>query len=127
MSSQAGVQARSGSCTVGCGACCRFLTVNVNPDYFTSADAKAWVELHAVNGRHIRVRMAEGGICWMDIPIPCSALTPDGMCGLMGKPERPKSCDDFPTSQVDIDLVDEITGEKVCTYEFKGGGEKRWH
>lgn len=114
---------RTGECTIGCGACCVLLTINVNPDYYKSADAKAWVELHAVNGRHIRVRMKDG-ICWMDIPIQCSALTDDGMCSLMGKPERPKSCDDFPTSQADINLVDEFAGEKVCTYSFLKGGDE---
>ena len=109
---------REGDCTVGCGACCKFLTINVNPDYYTSEDAKAWVELHG-----IRVRMS-GGVCWMDIPTPCSALTDDGRCGIYGKPERPKGCDTFPQSQAEINLVDDFTGEKVCTYSFKRGGEK---
>ncbi len=104
-----GVAKREGTCTEGCAACCLFLTVNVNPDYFTGK-AKAWVELHG-----IQVRM-EGGICWMDIPSPCSALR-GGRCGAYD--ERPKACRVFPSSQAEIDLVNDFTGKKVCTYKFR--------
>ena len=105
---------REGTCRAGCAACCRFLTVNVNPDYFTG-QAKAWIELHGIQVRK------EGGICWMDIPSPCSALV-DGRCSVYNK--RPKACRVFPSSQAEIDLVDSFTGEKVCTYRFTKGGDK---
>ncbi len=110
---QGGVQ-RQGFCTEGCGACCRFLILQVNPQYNEVAEVKKWIELHG-----IKLRVDEQGACWASIPLQCTELTAEGMCGLFGKAERPKTCDVWPTSQATIDELDEYVGEKVCTYEFR--------
>ena len=106
---------RTGECQVGCGACCRFLVLQVNPQYIEVDDVRRWIELHG-----IKLRMRDGG-CWATIPLPCSALE-EGRCSLYGSEERPKTCDVFPSSQADIDLVHEFTGEEVCTYRFPQEG-----
>lgn len=105
--------ARSGECLAGCGKCCEWLTVNVNPQYYTNPDAKYWAET-----RGIRVRMTKEGFCFMDIPLPCPAL--DGTrCSLHGTPAFPKECAVWPASQADINLIHDLAGEEVCGYSFK--------
>jgi len=104
---------RTGECTSGCGACCRFLRLQVNPQYLEVADARHWIELHG-----IRLDRGEEGATWAHIPLACSALTEEGLCGLYGTPERPLTCETFPTSQADIDRVNAAAGEAVCSYAF---------
>ena len=101
---------RQGECNL-CSACCRFLILQVNPQYM-EADRRKWIELHG-----IRLYERDGGV-WAQISLPCEHLTEEGKCGIFGSPERPKTCDDFPFVQHDIDLVDEWSGQKVCSYSF---------
>ena len=105
--------ARIGECTVGCGACCQFLVLQVNPHYMEVEHVKKWIELHGIS-----LSRRSGGV-WAQIPLHCSALTEEGKCSLYGMPERPLSCDTFPQSQADIDLVDAWIGEKTCSYNFE--------
>ena len=100
---------REGECTPGCGACCRFIRLQVNPQYMQS-DVRHWIELHG-----IRLREHGGGV-WAYVPLPCSALTPEGMCGLQGKPERPELCGVFPSGQWQLDELKFMGAD--CTYSF---------
>ena len=77
------------------------------------ADRRHFVELHG-----IRLFEQNGG-AWAMINASCRHLTEEGRCGVFGSPERPKTCEDFPFVQTDIDLVDEWAGSKVCSYSFE--------
>jgi len=102
---------RLGECTVGCGACCKFVELAVHHAYL-EPDKRYWLELHGI-------QLAErDGLVWARIDTACGALTLEGVCGLFGKSERPQMCAEFPFSQHDIDLVDEWVGEKTCSYSF---------
>jgi len=99
---------RQGECTVGCGACCRLLRLQVPAEYKTNPDIRKWVELHGV-----RLVNLDGGTFAM-LASPCSALTEDGLCGLYGTPERPDLCSHYPASPAAL-----LGVEEVCTYSFK--------
>lgn len=101
---------RIGECN-GCAACCKFLILQVNPAYL-EADRRRFVELHGV-----RLFEQDGGV-WARIDVACQHLTAEGKCGVYGTAERPQTCADFPFVQSDIELVDNWTGEKVCSYSF---------
>ena len=102
---------REGFCKEGCGACCTFVLLNVNPAYLEK-DVRHWLNLHGIT------LSERGGQVWAKISVPCSALTEDRRCGLFGTPERPKLCNDWPFNQVEIDQLDAQMGEKTCTYSF---------
>ena len=102
---------RTGVCN-GCGACCRFLMLQVHPMYM-EADKKRWVELHGIRLQ----RNPDGGV-YAVIDAVCQHLTQENQCGIFGSDERPKVCDDWPFVQHDIDLLDAWAGEKVCSYTF---------
>lgn len=104
---------RSGACTEGCGACCEFVTLAVHPQYLEK-DNQDWLSLHG-----IRLVERSGGV-WAYLPIPCRELQPDKSCGLFGKPERPKLCDDWPFNQQEIITLAEVSG-KECGYSFTEG------
>ena len=99
-------------CTPGCGACCRWIVLQVNPQY-DNPDIARWIGLHG-----IRLQRRDGGI-FAYIPTPCSALGGDGMCTIYE--ERPEVCRIFPTSEAEVAMVDEYVGEKVCTVKFEEG------
>ena len=102
---------RQGYCAPACGACCKSVQINVNPAYLEK-DVRHWLELHGI-------RLSErGGGVWAHLPIPCRELQPDMSCGLFGKPERPKLCEEWPFSQKEIDDLDAFVGEKTCTFYF---------
>lgn len=88
-------------------ACCRFLTLEVNPIYRTDPDITAWVELHG-----IRLHEVDGRVV-ARIPLECSALMPNGQCFLYGKPERPELCEAFPMTPLAL-----LGVEDVCTFAF---------
>jgi len=102
---------RVGSCKEGCGACCKGIALNANPAYFEQKEVKRWLELHG-----IRV-WQNGGQTWCWVPVPCSELQPDMKCGLYGKPERPKLCEDWPFNQQEIITLREVTGAER-SYSF---------
>ncbi len=102
---------RTGECTVGCGACCKFLILQVNPQYL-DADRRRWIEMHDIR------LLEQGDGVWARIKATCQYLTIAGSCKVFGMPERPQTCAMFPVVQTDIDLVDEWAGEKVCSYAF---------
>ena len=108
---------REGSCQSGCGACCKLVEVNVNPAYLEK-DVRHWLDLHG-----IKLRERGGGV-WAILPIPCRELQPDMRCGLFGKPERPKLCEDWPFDQQEILTVNAETGVE-CGYSFKGPTRKK--
>ena len=101
---------REGECTVGCGVCCNFLTLQVPPEYNSNPDVKKWVELHGV-----RLTERDGGV-FAVLNVPCHALTEDGKCGVYGTDERPELCEHWPNSPALISQIPEI--EEVCTYSF---------
>ena len=107
---------RTGFCSENCAACCRFLVLQVNPQYAELEDVKRWVELHGIK---LAIR---NGACWAYIPTPCSALA-GTQCSLYGTAARPKVCDDWPTSQADIDELHRFTEREICTYSFVAEGE----
>jgi len=84
--------------------------LQVNPQY-TAPDVRQWIELHG-----IRLREQDGAV-WAYIPTPCSALQPDGMCGLQGQPERPRLCGVFPAEAWQLDEL-KFMGVDNCTYSF---------
>jgi Fe-S-cluster containining protein len=97
-------------CTPGCGACCRFLVLQVNPQYLENADVARWVELHS-----IKLRRRGLGV-FATIPLACDALTDEGMCSI--HPDRPDVCRSFPQSEAAIDIIHEEVGQEVCTVKF---------
>jgi Fe-S-cluster containining protein len=101
------VNRREGSCTAGCGACCKSIRLQVPPEYSQNEDIRRWVELHGI-------KLAEvGGGTFAFLSIPCSALTEEGMCSLMGTADRPELCSHWPATP------EAMTGlEEVCTYTF---------
>ena len=107
--SQQGVQ-RQGFCQENCAACCQYIVLQVNPQYAEQKDVKHWIELHGIN------LVKRDGALWAYIPTPCSALE-GTRCGLYGTEERPKVCDVWPTSQAEIDDLQDHTGQE-CTYSF---------
>ncbi len=66
-----------------------------------------WMELHGVK------LFKMGGSLQVSIPIPCTKLTDDGMCGVFGTDERPEMCATYPQSGLEIGGL-----EDVCTYKF---------
>lgn len=104
---------RVGTCTEACGACCKGVTLNVNPDYLQK-EVRHWLELHG-----LRLWEADGGV-WAFIPTPCRELKPDMSCGLYGKAERPQLCADWPFNQQEIITLREVTGAE-CGFSFTEG------
>jgi hypothetical protein len=104
---------RNGSCTPGCGACCKGVSLNINPAYLEK-EVRHWLELHGI-------KLSErGGGVWAWVPLPCRELQPDMKCGLYGKPERPSLCDKWPFNDEEVIVLEEVTGEK-CTFYFTEG------
>lgn len=101
---------RVGECTVGCGACCRSIRLQVPPSYSQDADIRKWIELHG-----IRLSERDGGT-FAQIDIACSALTSEGMCSLIDSPERPELCSHWPATPAALEGL-----EEVCTFSFVGG------
>lgn len=101
-----------GYCKEGCGACCEFVVLNINPSYLEK-DVRHWLELHGITLRE------SAGQVWANIPLPCSALKSDKGCGLFGTPERPLLCSAWPFNQQEIEEVNK-TGAS-CTFYFTEG------
>ena len=102
---------RTGECN-GCAACCRFVILQVNPQYM-EADKRSWIEMHG-----IRLFEQDGGT-WARITATCQHLTAENKCSIHDT--RPQTCRDFPAVQSDIDIVDAFVGERVCSYSFVEG------
>lgn len=102
---------RRGVCTEGCGACCKFVTLVVHPDY-AQEDVRYWLELHGIKV------VERAGTVWAQVPLPCSALQPDASCGVYD--QRPSPCRTWPNSQGDINLLHVFTDED-CGYSFTEG------
>lgn len=101
------VSRREGDCTAGCGACCRFIRLQVPPDYAQNQDVRKWIELHGVS------LMEMNGGTFATVNLSCSALTEDGQCSLYGRPERPELCNHWPMTPAALAGV-----EDVCSYSF---------
>ncbi len=71
-------------------------------------DIRNWIQLHGIG-----IHEGPQGSAWAHIPIPCTQLTPDGLCALNGSPRRPVMCGQWPYQPADL-----IGFEKVCTYSF---------
>lgn len=100
---------RTGECTVGCGACCRSMRLQVPPDY-ASSDIRKWIELHGI-------RLTEsGGGTFVNLPVACSALTDEGNCSLIDSPDRPLLCSHWPATPAAMEGL-----EDVCTFSFAQG------
>jgi Fe-S-cluster containining protein len=85
----------TGTCNQ-CSRCCSWLSIEIHPEYHNNADIRRWVNLH-----HVVTHIGEEGRVFADIPIPCSALTEDGRCGIYE--DRPQVCRVWPTSQADLE------------------------
>ena len=112
---------RKGGCTAGCGACCEFVILPLDPRILRAGREKiidfiTWAELHGLS-------IYQSGD-WVScrIPLSCKHLVEDSdgdkHCGIMGQPERPKLCSRFPRFPVDLEGI-----QDVCAYTFepKGG------
>ncbi len=101
-------------CQENCAACCRYVILQVNPQY-TNEDVKRWIELHGIK------LVERGGALWAYVPTPCSALE-GTRCGLYGTKERPRVCEVWPNSQAEIDDLENHTGQK-CRFpiDITGG------
>jgi Fe-S-cluster containining protein len=47
------------------------------------------------------------------VPVRCTQLTKDGLCGVSGTAQRPKMCASYPQHPTDVDGLD------FCTYKFQ--------
>ena len=105
---------RYGGCTVGCGEGCRKMLIPVDPAVLNRppeqlADWKHWLELHGVQ----LLVNEERRFVDVLVPLACKHLQADATCGVVGLPERPAMCGDYPQHPNDLDTV-----EDVCTYGF---------
>ena len=69
------------------GMCCRYIELPLARRL--TEDEVRWVELHegiTIKGSTVRIEQS------------CSALQPDGLCGLYGTPMRPAMCGRWPDS-----------------------------
>lgn len=98
---------RQGYCKEDCAACCKFLILQVNPQY-KSKDIRRWIESHG-----IELKEKDGGL-FAYIPIPCTAL--DGTKCLIYE-DRPEVCRTWPQSQAEIETLKDYTNEE-CTFFF---------
>ena len=105
---------RTGGCTVGCGACCEFVVLPVDPRAMNTKgfeDWKNWLALHRIMVRSHGTGPRRG--LEARIPLACIKLA-DGACGATDE-ERPKMCGDYPEIPHDVMAY----GLKdTCTYEF---------
>lgn len=101
---------RQGECTVGCGACCKYISLQVPPEYGSNPDVRKWIELHG-----IRLTERDGGV-FASLEMPCHALTEDGKCGVYGTDARPDMCEEWPARPEQIAEFEEV--REVCTYSF---------
>ncbi len=81
------------------GQCCRYIELPV-PLRALTVDETKWVELHpglsASNGWVVTMMTDMGPSRGLHWNISCSALQPDGLCGLYGTPFRPEMCSVWP-------------------------------
>ena len=110
---------RSGGCTRGCGVCCLFLYLPLDPRLlFTREDIFddyiKWLGYHGIDviieddEQVTKTAMAR-------IPIPCSKLNRVTMeCSVFGTPDRPDMCGPYPARPVETEDV-----AYVCTYKWK--------
>lgn len=105
-----GEQSRKGSCLEGCGACCKFIRLQVNPQY-KDEDISNWIGLHGISLR------STTNALFAYVPLRCEMLSEDDRC--MAYDDRPNVCRNWPTSQVEIDDLHEFVGEEVCGYFFE--------
>lgn len=103
------VNRRQGECVAGCGACCRFIQLQVPPEYAQNQDVRRWIELHGIS-----ITERDGG-AFARIDVSCSALTTEGMCSLIGTAERPELCSHWPATPAAMQGL-----EDVCSYRFEG-------
>ncbi len=68
-----------------------------------------WMELHGVS-----LFYSQNGSLMANLPIKCTALTDDKMCGVFGTEDRPEMCKTYPQSGLDLDGI-----EGVCTFKFR--------
>jgi hypothetical protein len=98
---------RQGECLPNCGACCKFVRLQVPPTY-QETDTRGWLQLHG-----IRLTTIDGAT-FATIDRRCDALTDDNRCSLYGKPERPQLCADWPATPGAMAGL-----EDVCGYRFE--------
>lgn len=101
---------RQGTCQPErCGsACCRSISLEINPAYRDNSDVSNWISLHGI------VMYEQAGRTFARIPAPCSALDARGWCLLYHQPERPALCAAFPSAPESLAGVAD-----VCTFSFK--------
>jgi len=103
---------RHGECN-GCGACCetlmRDITVRVPDDV---RDPAYW-QARGFNPRSDGFIVLHG-----TLRAPCPQLTPERGCRLHGTPDKPRTCQDYPTAPHQIAM-------HPCSYWFTRG-EEAW-
>ena len=68
------------------GECCTKLALPISPSAASNPDTVHFFELHGVSVKWW------GDLPLAILPLPCSALLPDGNCSLYDMPERPEIC-----------------------------------
>ncbi len=81
------------------GRCCEFVTFG---PFLAQPGAGRWAELHGLDVHEIQVPGTTGTAQMVNIPIPCTALTGEGLCSLHGTEDRPQVCGDWPQSPLDL-------------------------
>ena len=94
------------------GECCTKLALPVSLTAARNPDVIHFFELHGVSVKW-----------WGDLPIAvlplqCSALLPNGDCGLYGSPNRPEICSSGPLNPWAGQL------NPSCSYQFEWVGEE---
>jgi hypothetical protein len=70
------------------GRCCKEIGI-----WISGVGSEDFLELLRVRGVDVQ---EHGDLALVSIQQTCQHLTDKGLCGLYGKPERPKFCSDFP-------------------------------
>jgi hypothetical protein len=68
-----------------------------------------WMKLHGVT-----LFYSSNGSLTANLPIKCSALTDEGLCGVFGTDDRPEMCNTYPQSGLELEGL-----EEVCTFKFR--------
>lgn len=107
------VYVRSGGCTSGCGDCCQYVVVPIDPRVLDQPadrleDWRHWLALHDVD-----IFFPSEDRVSASIPLSCYELRGDGKCAVFGTDRRPEMCSTFPEKPRFLDPL------YRCTYKYR--------